>query len=528
MKRLHKDKKNLPAVSGFRCPAWLFAVTLAFTLTACESGGSAGDSGPVVVTEDRTGNDDTLIISQPGLSWRSCPFFDEIDCATLRVPMDYDNPNGNSITLALARSQARGTDNIRRVLTNPGGPGGSGIQFLLQITAAGQFPAGFRDRVELITFDPRGIGFSTPVSCAPSSIGELDFYALSAEEINNNVETQRQFAEDCAARHGSYLQQLGSNNVVKDMNEIRKALNQEKLDFLGYSYGTRLAGLYLQTFPDKSGRMVMDAGMSPDPGLVSFRRGGVEAAHANVTRMLEACTRVRRSCDPDQLARQLVLRLEVLDIGATGPDSDRLLSYILTSAIYPGFEEIFVDGLLDYFESSDAASLDNALGLLGLPPVEEGFAEFDTTAHTAVFCSDDSQRPTVQSLLNLKNQMNESSDILAEYYVVLAGWCVGWPESIDPIPTIATNQAPPSLVIGGPTDAQTPIEFSEQLALAVGGQYLRSEHEGHAVAFRGSNRCTDRAVAEFLLDGTLPSVSVCRDDTSVIVASPWLESPVMP
>jgi len=129
-----------------------------------------------------------------------------------------------------------------------------------------------------------------------------------------------------------------------------------------------------------------------------------------------------------------------------------------------------------------------------------------------VFCADDPARPTVESLDALRVELNAQSDLLAGFVLNIANICAGWPESIDPVQQIATNQAPVSLVIGGPSDAQTPLEHAQQMAAAVGGQFLRSEHDGHTTVFLPKDNCTNAVVETFLLTGNLPTMSVCEAD----------------
>lgn len=492
-------------------------------LLACDSGSASGTDNTEIF---ETGSDD-LIIAQPELLWTECASDRSLECASLLVPMDYRNPRRQQISIAIARTRFNNnanTDSIRTVFTNPGGPGASGIEFLSIFGEAARFPTEVQQNVQFVTFDPRGLGDSTPVSCNLDRLRALDHYALSVSDLQNNLNFQSRYASDCFDRHGSYLQLLGSLNVVRDMNEIRKALFLDSIDYLGFSYGTRLGGLYLQTYPQHSGRFVLDGSVSPQPELEPMFRSGMLVADANVTRMIESCRLVARGCNPTTVAEELLEKMEVIGTGEETNDLFFLSVFLQVASTQPGFEETLARALVDYLESDDSDDLINGLARVGRDSgVDEDTPApgINTTAYTAVLCADDPNRPTLSSLSRSAARFNGDSDLLAETYFTTIGICAGWPAAVEPLPDIATNQAPVSLVIGGPTDAQTPLAFSQDMARAVGGQFLRSEHQGHTVAFRGANACTDSAVSNFLLNGTLPAVSVCEDDNSVIMADSW-------
>ncbi len=483
-------------------------------LASCESGGSASDSTDngfnQVLASEIAEIKASLIVTQPELDWLTCEISDSLECATLMVPVDYAEPEGEVIEIALARIRQLDTTNTRRTLViNPGGPGGSGIGYLAGLSSQGQMSESLRAAYDFVSFDPRGVGDSTVVNCDLTALFQQDVYATTREEIELNVSLASSFADTCFQTHGSYLQQLGSHNVVQDLNEIRKAFGLPQLDFLGFSYGSRLAGLYMQRYPDTTGRFVLDASVSPDSGVSTLIQGGLTPAQANIDSLVDACLGFPIVCNPDAFEIALQQRVDELGAQPASAESSLLFAILQIAANQPGFEQLLIGSLSSYIESRDVSDLEFLDRILGISESAEDNGPVNNTANIAALCADDASRPTVDSLVALGQDFNAASNLLAEAYLRPASNCAGWIEALNPLPTIATNQAPASLVIGGPTDAQTPLVFAEQMAEAVGGHFLRSEHQGHTTVFTGKNACTNRVVETFLLSGQLPSFSVC-------------------
>lgn len=485
----------------------------ALLIVGCEAGGSSGDGGgsnvPVTPTEIRN----SLIVAQPELQWSDCAVSRTLECATLVVPMDYTNPQGRTINIEMARIKVSGdVAPPRTMLMNPGGPGGGGIEFLAAIRAFGDVTTDMQGSTTFVSFDPRGLGLSTPVACSTSMLFGQNPYPKTREQLQTNLDIVSQYSASCSEQAGEYLQHLGSYNVVRDMNEMRKALGIAQIDYLGYSYGTRLGALYMQTFPESTGRFVLDGSMTPDPALAPLIKGGLAPAQANVDKIGEICERSPEFCTTTNFSQQLQARVDEL---AELPPSDEfyLLLFILQFAsTQPGFEQLMVGQIDKYLSTFDIEELITIDRLLGLSEAGEGGGGINRATYTAVLCGDDFTRPTADSLVALQPSFNAESDLFAEGATSFAGLCAGWPEAIDPIPQIATNQAPTAIVIGGPSDAQTPLVFAQDMAQAIGGQFLRSEHGGHTTVFTGKNACTNAVVEEFLINGNLPTVSVCESN----------------
>ena len=222
--------------------------------------------------------------SSETLHWGSCPADSTapgLHCARLKVPLDYRRPNGRKITIAVSRLVSPDPAKRRGVLfLNSGGPGGEGLKYPAQFAAAGSnklaLPKSVRDRYDIIGFDPRGVGHSTPVTCdlTPAQrASNIPPYARSAADVARQAKVAKQIAKQCgASRTAQLLPYMTTANTARDMDQIRAALGVKKISYEGVSYGTYLGAVYTTLFPRHSDRIVLDSAMSPDGWDVAFQR----------------------------------------------------------------------------------------------------------------------------------------------------------------------------------------------------------------------------------------------------------------
>ncbi|MGQ7845847.1 alpha/beta hydrolase [Granulosicoccus sp. 3-233] len=452
-------------------------------------------------------SDDPVAESDGVLTWRSCPEDDSLDCATLRVPMNYGDDRAGMIDIALNRLPAIQQPSTGALLFNPGGPGASGLEVLQILQEVDSVPDAIRQHHDLIGFDPRGVGESTPIDCDTSDVDLLGDYLVDATAIEAFVEQSAELAARCLEQEGDYLLQLGSMNVVRDMDSIRQSLDLPRLDFIGYSYGSRLAALYLQTYPDTSGAVILDGSLRPDSSVGALAEGALSAMQRNLEALLQDCTISEPDCDPARLQDLLIEKVDVLLRENREAELALLGELVVEASQNPALGELLTAPLVSYLMRGDRSGLELLVQLLELD-IDDG-AEDDTLIHKAILCADDATRPTAEQLSASLPTFNALSDLFAEAYIGQAGSCAGWPESIDPLSPIATGTAPVALVIGGTSDAQTPLVWSEEMARAIGGHYLASSHQGHTSVFNGQNDCVDSIVTTFLLDGLLPGAADC-------------------
>ncbi|MFH8790062.1 alpha/beta hydrolase [Streptomyces roseoverticillatus] len=201
---------------------------------------------------------------QQQLAWQRCDANSPaaFECATVKVPLDYGNPGGKKLELAISRLKASSTKERRGVLLlNPGGPGAPGLR--LPVDPGMKFSAEVKRQYDIIGFDLRGAGQSSPVSCGLTADEQNINYPYKAETFAKDVERARTVAEKCRAAAGDKLPHLTTRNSARDMDAIRAALGEEKISFLGASYGTYLGAVYLQLFPQRADRFVLDSANDP-------------------------------------------------------------------------------------------------------------------------------------------------------------------------------------------------------------------------------------------------------------------------
>ncbi|MFL6127368.1 alpha/beta fold hydrolase [Actinophytocola sp.] len=214
----------------------------------------------------------------PSLDWGACPSTPGVvldprqECATLRVPLDYGKPGGERISLAVSRISTAAAGTRRGVLLLiPGGPGGAG---LARPTTQGlRLPRSVLDRYDLIGFDPRGVGASTPVSCGfdPRDLDPVAFLPWPGPggDVTESTERARRMADACVRDGGPLVRHISTRDEARDIDRIRQALGEPRLSYWGTSYGTYAGAVYATMFPSHTDRVVLDSNDDPDPRLVA-------------------------------------------------------------------------------------------------------------------------------------------------------------------------------------------------------------------------------------------------------------------
>lgn len=473
------------------------------TMSACSS------------NESSTGND---AISEPeidvdALVWSACEGSATLECTSLKVPVDYTQPELDSIDLAMARLAAPVATRKGTLLLNPGGPGASGVELMRDLTENMDvlgIPTVILDEYDIVSFDPRGVGASREVDCSDLGQDELDPYPMSEAALSVREADAVAFAAACYEKYGDYLLQLGSNNVARDMDRIRSAMGESQMNFIGYSYGSRLAATYLQLFPERVGALVMDASLPPGPQIEAISRGGMEQMQINLENLFLDCADEVTDCDADAIVSALADRVnELLSVG-DDETFELLSSLLISSAQIPFFGELATESLIAYVNEGDPEILKQLAGFTESVLGDDFFDDGDSeTASTAVMCADDAARPTTQDLIPLLADYNTVSDLFAEAYVTQAALCVGWPAATDPVVPLAVAVESGLLIVGGTADALTPLGWSEAIAETTGSPLIVSGHAGHTVVFQGESECVDQQVVAFLREGKKPEQTEC-------------------
>ncbi|MFD5052502.1 alpha/beta hydrolase [Streptomyces tendae] len=522
------------------------ATLLASSLAACAPTGQDGDrhgdtGGATTDAQALTG------LRNQSLAWKDCPAPAPVQgggeapgalpdgtrwqCATLRTPLDWKNPSGESMDLALIRARAAGDPDQRigSLLFNFGGPGGSGVATLPGLAADYEK---LRTRYDLVSFDPRGVGNSGGVRC-------LDAGLPSEEEIDNTpddggdetnalVRFNRETAAACEKNSGDVLPYVGTTQAAQDMELMRQVLGDEKLHYFGISYGTELGGVYAHLFPEHVGRAVLDGVVDPTHDLMEealAQAGGFQLAFEHF-----AAWCARQGCTLGEDAEDIVdlvvgLEAALDDTPLATPDDGELDGDGLVDAI---------SGALyrqDYWPALrvglEAAADDNgevlhdlaeALGQHGRGGgTDDGTATEESNeddAFRAITCDDSSNRYTVADVESRLPDFLEASPLFGPGLAWSALSCDGWPvPGAARHPEVGAPGAAPVLLVGNTGDPATPYEGAARMAQRLGekvGVELTYEGEGHG-AYDSGNACVQDTVNAYLLNGTLPKPgTVCE------------------
>ncbi len=507
------------------------AVLLAFGAAGCADGGDGGADGGRSPMRD-------LAAQKP--TWRACtappdagaggtapsplPDGTRWECAFMDAPLDYAEPGGETVELALIRAKARDqAQRIGSLVFNFGGPGGSGITGLPSFAADYE---SLRARYDLVSFDPRGVGRSEGVECLGDRALDAFFSQDATPDNAAEQETLRselkQYAEACDENSGKMLPHVGTENAARDMDLMRQVLGDDKLYYFGISYGTELGGVYAHLFPRHVGRAVFDAVVDPTATAGEGALGQAKGFQLALGNFAQDCVDRGDACTlpgstPAEIEQFVTALLDRLDRQPVDGIGDRKLTQ--TQAANGILQALYSKEYWPYLEQGlDEADGGNGALLLALSDSLNGRDENGNynnlqAANAAINCVDDKQRFTLDQVKTRLPEFREASPVFGD----LLGWgllgCSQWPvPGTWEHPDVSAPGAPPILVIGTTGDPATPFEGAKAMARALGkgvGVEVTYRGEGHG-AYNGGDACVKRVVDAYLLDGKVPaSGTVC-------------------
>ena len=415
-------------------------------------------------------------------------------CAKIKVPLDYDNPGGETIEIAVKKRAANG-DSVGSLFINPGGPGGSGIELVENVGS--YFSKNLLGSYDVVGFDPRGVGASTPIDCLTDA--ELDAERAGANDpatpsATATIERAQKMNASCESKTGTpgLLDHIDTISAARDLDILRAVDGQQTLTYLGFSYGTYLGATYAELFPANTGRLVLDGAVDPSLSAEDMSLGQAKGFEASLRAYVESCQSSKLGCplsgDVDSGVSQV---REFLESTKTAPlptsDSQRPLTYDL--ALYGVLGSMYQTQLW----SSLNLALSKAMGDLGDPDGSLLLAAFVTPL---VLLASWEQNATA---------VKEASPTFSAQLLYPDAYCQGWGhESSRKREKITASGAAPILVVGTTGDPATPYAWSEALAEQLeSGQLLTWKGNGHT-AYGRSNDCVKKAVDTYLLNGTMP------------------------
>ncbi|MER5871096.1 alpha/beta hydrolase [Streptomyces sp. NPDC002044] len=463
----------------------------------------------------------------PGKDWQ---------CATLDVPLDYAKPEGETIPLALIRAKARDQDNrLGSLVFNFGGPGGSGITTLPG--AAKEYEA-LRARYDLVSFDPRGVGRSAPVRCEDDK--QLDAYyaqdssPATPEQEKAFVDNIRTYQRACETNSAKVLPHVGTSNAARDLDRVRQALGDEKLNYFGISYGTELGGVYAHLFPKNVGRAVFDAVVDPTKTSEEGALGQAKGFQLALGNFAQDCVDRGDACQlqgstAKEIEQGVIALQKSLAAKPIAGIGDRMLT---ESAATNGIAQaLYSKELWPLLEQGlDEAGGGQGQLLMALSDAlngrdQQGRYSNIGAANTAINCADSKERYTLAQTKAKLPAFREASPVFGDFL----GWammgCTDWPVAgAWETPDVSAPGSAPILVIGNTGDPATPYEGARKMVERLGpgvGVELTYKGEGHG-AYNSGDACVQQAVNSYLLDGKSPAAgTVCTaapDPTGTPVA----------
>ncbi|MFD8203510.1 alpha/beta hydrolase [Streptomyces sp. NPDC059701] len=477
----------------------------------------------------------------PGLSrfydqkirWSACEGMEmpkDLQCGKVTVPLDYGRPRGETLDLALARYRATG-DSRGSVLLNFGGPGGSGVS---ELAAGGKDFMHLTNGYDVVTFDPRGVGRSSPVTCGPAT-GRIIEATDGDEEIDDPravLRKLREAAAECAKHSGPVLPRMGTVNAARDMDVMRAALGDDRLNYLGFSYGTRLGAVYAAQFPHKVGRVVLDGVDTLTEPLAEQGLAGARGQQTALDNFLDWCVEdivCPFGQDAREARRQVVRLVGSLDadpvpsafgedfsgqdlVGAVGqalysrelwPSLERALAQLLEDGDTRGMEG-FVSGGVTFPVRGEGRETGG-----GLTDEEDVPMDNLPAALMAVNCADDPDRPSAEqvarSLGRLRERYEDASPVFGRYRLTQVLMCYGRPKGTDYIRDDVKNvDTAKMLLVGTRGDPATPYRWTVETAERLGPSAVVLDNKGEGHTGYASSGCVHRKVDDFLLYGSLP------------------------
>lgn len=442
-------------------------------------------------------------------------------CATVKVPLDYRKPGGKRIDLAISRIKTAEPGKRRGILlSNPGGPGGEGLWMPLMMKE--ELPKSVLKSYDLVGFDPRGVGRSSPVTCNLTPEQENWLRPYKAETYAKDVAWARTVADKCRKKMGDRLPHITTRNTARDLDLVRAILGEKKISYFGYSYGTYLGAVYTQLFPRRADRFVLDSAVDPERawrGMIQWWAEGAEPAFDRWTGWAAARSKTYGLGDTPKKVEgtfwDLVAQAgeEPIDLDGQLVTGDDIRSGMRAAVFSPqSATEAFVelkkaaDGKPVATEKLKAFTGSEERGAAGAAvetPADNGTASF-----WAVVCGDNSAVWSRDPETYRRDAIEDKGryPLFGDFASSIKP-CAFWGKSAEPV-TVVKNKVG-SLVVQNEWDSQTPLPSGQALHAQLRGSKMVTVlgGEGHGV-YPSGNTCTDGAVNRYLAAGKLPAKDV--------------------
>lgn len=493
------------------------AMALASALASCSLfGGGSKDAAP--------GQPDPAIAASAPAELRSfysqqvnwTPCESDFQCAKIKVPVDYNEPEGDSIEISAIKLSTKGTKK-GSLLVNPGGPGGSGYDFVKD-AAATNISDKVRANYDIVGFDPRGVKRSAPITCLTDQerdASRAKIYALNTDAgLEEALADNKVIAAKCVEKTGPILAHVDTVTAAKDLDVLRGTVNDAKLNYLGYSYGTFLGSTYASLFPDNVGRMVLDGALDPSISYEDLTAGQAKAFETALWAYVQSCQQ-ESGCpltgsvdDGVQQIRNLIQAVEANPMRAR---DGRIVSAstVVTGIIVPLYNNDnwpILTQSLDLILKGDPTQLLRLADFNADREPNGTYSSNSTFAFNAINCLDYPMLTDTAAMRADEQRLRQASPTFGYYFAYGGTNCKDWPHKSVRTPAPVDYSGSAELVVIGTTgDPATPVEWASALRKQLGNASLLTwKGEGHT-AYGRSNDCIGNAVDNYLVDGKTPA-----------------------
>ena len=488
--------------------AWL-GIVLLVTAVACSDG---------VSTETESNQQRIAAVREwsSSLEWEDCA--GGLECTTFEVPYDYENPSIGTFILPVTRHLANNlSERIGTLFINPGGPGVAALDYVAYADQI--FSKSIIDRFDIIAWDPRGVGQSDPhIDCVDSMD---DYFGLDpspddAAETNQLVAGAGLFASACMTQSGDFLTYVSTDDAASDIDVLRRALNEEQISYLGFSYGTKLGATWATLFPETVRAAVLDAAVDPTKGYVDdliLQASGFESSlDAFLTKCnAQQCSFMKVNESAEDAFDRILLSLDqnpIANDDGRAATNQGVAQTGIAGALYGDYQWPQLESALS------AADLGDGQPLLIMfdeyfSRDSNGLTDDSLDAYFGISCLDRDELVTPDQVLDLKSRLQDIAPRLGAGWIQEMLICANWKVAPRGGVAIRAETANRIVVIGSVGDAATPLEGTRNMAKALGrARLVISPLEQHTTY--GSDMCVTKIVDEFLLNLTDgPDITTC-------------------
>ena len=450
------------------------------------------------------------------ITWTDCG--SGFQCGTLSVPLDYEHPSARSISIALIRKPA--TDRATRigsVLLNPGGPGESGIEFLRGDVSS---LSNLNHRFDLVSWDPRGVAESTPITCVDGPQEDrylaTDSVLDDAQEKQAFIQANQDFAASCKSRSGDLLPFMDSASTARDLDQIRAAVGDQKLTYLGFSYGTYIGQWYAHLFPTHVRALSLDGVVDPAVSANDSLYGQVVGFEQNLEAFIADC-KARTSCaygrsgDPGAKITAAMNQLDQTPLKVGTRELTRSLAMTgMLITLYDQGAWQYLDQALTALDKGDGRILLALADIYNHRNPDGTYKNLFNGAFHSTYCLDFAVPTDIAAYDQLTGSYTKASPLFGPWSVYSNLQCAYWPvKPKNPQGPLTVEGAPPILLVGGTNDPATPFSEAQSVNKQISGSILLTR-QGNGHTSYDASTCAHQAEDAYLIALTVPAAgTVC-------------------